>query len=294
MRLLSVLLLMTLLINACTKIEKEEKTQTITENQAEVVHSMPDEAEEKMEEVAVDENKNEEKRVNEEVKEIAEIKPEAIQKEDIVATKKASLSSGIIAVGFVKLNTMLISQSEMDALEEEKRLEEERMGGMLTLLAARLAELEEEDGIQGFVDANPTSPIDTASSNKQVKVGAFNEVIAENRSIDVDEMVMATSNGESSYTQLEYMRRPKRLKDYTGYKIELVTVYNKSLPLTDDLFKVFGGLSFKEKSENSTTYYLGEFRNKRELEDYLAKVVAPRFAKAKGVKFEQGKEIAYK
>jgi hypothetical protein len=309
MRLLSVLLLMALLINACTNSEKEEEQPLITDNQTETVRSMPDEAEEEV--IESEEIIEEKVEIKETVK--VETQSKVIERNEEVMASKAIVSGNIIAVGTVKLNTMLISEAEMTALTEKQEQEDISIGRMLGLLAERLENLEEDDdGIQGFVDASTANTIDTmeaasfedslalgtgrmaqTTSGKQVKVGAFNEVIAESRSIDIDEQVMATGNGAASYTQLEYMRRPKLLKDFTGYKIELITVYNKSLPLTDDLFKVFGGLSFKEKSENSTTYYLGKFPTKKALEDYLAKVVQPRFPKAKGVKLEKGVEVDY-
>jgi hypothetical protein len=316
MRLLSVLLLMALLINACTNSEKEEEQPLITDNQTETVRSMPDEAveeEEEAEEEIIESEEVIEEKV--EIKETVKVETQSkvIERNEEVMAPKAIVSGNIIAVGTVKLNTMLVSEAEMTALIEKQEQEDISTGKMLALLAERLENLEEDDdGIQGFVDASTANMIDTmkaasfedslalgtgrmarTTSGKQVKVGAFNEVIAESRSIDIDEQVMATGNGAASYTQLEYMRRPKLLKDFTGYKIELITVYNKSLPLTDDLFKVFGGLSFKEKSENSTTYYLGKFPTKKALEDYLAKVVQPRFPKAKGVKLEKGVEVDY-
>lgn len=316
MRLLSVLLLMALLINACTNAEKEEEQPQITENQTEIVRSMPDEAAteaaEEEEIIELEEEAKEKVEVKEIVK--VETKAKAVETQEGTASKKVSISNNITATGTVKLNTMLISSVEMAALAAKQEEEDRSVGQMLALLAQKLEALEDDDdGIQGFVDANATNTVDTlqaasfedslalgtgkmaqtTANGKQVKVGAFNEIIAESRSIDIDEQVMATGNGATSYTQLEYMRRPKLLKDFTGYKIELVTVYNKSLPLTDDLFKAFGGLSFKEKSENSTTYYLGEFPSKKALEDYLAKVVQPRFSKAKGVKLENGIEVEY-
>ena len=145
-----------------------------------------------------------------------------------------------------------------------------------------------EDTLRSMLENADSSILFTSSRGGNTKKGAFSEAIANNRT---------TERGAERVNKnsIEYMRRPKALiEDYTGYKIELMTVYNKSLALTDQLFKTFGGLTYRHKTEHSTTYYLGDFQNKKALEDYLNKVVLPRFPEAKGVKFNEGKVTKYK
>ncbi len=92
----------------------------------------------------------------------------------------------------------------------------------------------------------------------------------------------------------EYIRRPKYLpKDFTGYKIELFTVFNKELSLNDKLYQQFGGINIEERTTDSYTYLMGEFTDKRACEDYL-KVITNRYEEAKGVKYNNGNLVNYK
>ena len=144
------------------------------------------------------------------------------------------------------------------------------------------------------------SVIDT-SDFKEKELGAFDEVLGEAKSGEGVEDIMFTSSKSGNTnkisentTSLEYIRRPKVLADnFSGYKIELFTVYNQPLPLTDNLFKSFGRVTFKNKTKNSTTYYIGEFQDKKAVEEFLQKIILSRFSKAKGVKFKKGKEVSY-
>ena len=144
------------------------------------------------------------------------------------------------------------------------------------------------DEVEGFATTEDTT------TEIKVKTGAFNEVISATKSGEdiTDEIIFKDANSMNKES-LEYMRRPKPLVDYSGYKIELMTVYNKSLNLDDPLFKTFGGLLFKNNTTNSITYYLGNFKDTDALDDYLQKVIKTRFPKAKGVKFEKGLEVKY-
>jgi hypothetical protein len=148
------------------------------------------------------------------------------------------------------------------------------------------SEEDDDDGILGFVD---NDPVDTSAGEaKSVRIGAFDEVIGESRSGEL----MGIAKGEAVP---EYIRKPKPFIDnYSGYRIEIMTVYNKPLSLNDNLFKAFGGVTYRKKTENSTTYYIGDFKDKIAVEDYLSKVLKDRYPGAKGVRFKNGEEVKYK
>ncbi len=188
--------------------------------------------------------------------------------------------------------------------------EQQNLDKVLDLLRKKFIESAEEeeddDGILGFAtttvvdsnavasseDSNSISGITTkggtVAAKKAVKKGAFDEVIEAERTDQI-----FGERRPIDQSKVEFVRRPKVVQQYyTGYKIELMTVYNKSLELDDELFKTFGGLTFV-KEANKTVYYLGDFKTKKALEDFLAKVVVSRFPDAKGTKFADGVVAAY-
>lgn len=123
------------------------------------------------------------------------------------------------------------------------------------------------------------STLDTSKLEK-MKTGAFGEIGGQAR-------------GEESAP--DYIRRPKVLpKGFSGYKIELFTVYNNELSLNDELYKTFGGVMIERRSDNSFTYLLGEFVDKDAVEDYLNKVIKSRYADAKAIKYKNGEIVKFK
>lgn len=131
-----------------------------------------------------------------------------------------------------------------------------------------------------------TSEMDMIFGASKGTTGAFGEVVGSTRSISADEADMNSP---------EFVRKPKMLKDnYTGYKIELVTVFNKPLELTDDLFQQFGGVTIERKAHNSYTYLLGDFKTKEALETYMNQIVKPRYPEATGVKYKKGEQVDFK
>ena len=137
----------------------------------------------------------------------------------------------------------------------------------------------EDEGVLGFVTDDDTAT--NKESIPEMAFGAFNE--------GMDDIQTKTINTNS----IEYIQRPLALEeDFSGYKIELVSVYNKPLTFEDGLFKQFGNMRFVTEG-NKTTYYLGNFTSKKGVEDFLTKVVATRFPDAKGVKFENGVQVKY-
>lgn len=124
------------------------------------------------------------------------------------------------------------------------------------------------------------SATDTSETGK-IGIGAFGEIMAETKGVGEDVP--------------DYIRRPKAFpKGFTGYKVEIKTVYNQPLSLNNDLFKEFGGMMIERRTENSYTYLLGEFEDKDAVETYLKKVILSRYPDAKGVKYKNGTIIDYK
>lgn len=93
----------------------------------------------------------------------------------------------------------------------------------------------------------------------------------------------------------EYIRKPKKLaEDFTGYKIEVLTVYNQELSLNDELHKQFGGIMIHQRTSNSYTYLVGDFDDQDACEEYLGRMIQERYPKAKGVRYENGTIVKYK
>lgn len=208
-----------------------------------------------------------------------------IESENIVIAQDTSIDENIVGIGG-------FDENERASVDE-----------VLNLLRKKFIEAEEEDEEDGILGFATEGTIDTSASvisedsssrsgitekggvatKTAVKRGAFDEVIETERTDQI-----FGERKPVDQKEIEFVRKPKILTQYyTGYKIELMTVYNKSLTLEDDLFKTFGGLTFV-KEDNKTVYYLGDFKTKKALEDFLQKVVISRFPDAKGVKFAEG------
>lgn len=275
------------LIFSCTNTEERETTTQIDKNQIESsTDIVENQTKTPKEETSI-----------QEVKEVEEtVKEEPISKNETIETKKKtvpqkSYSSNIVAVGTIAVNTVFMSEEELaqfnkNANDNLTNVEYELPSANdIAALRQMLDDLVDE--VEGFAAEEDTTT--------RVKKGAFNEVISVTKSGEdiTDDIVFSAANSVDK-NSLEYMKRPKPLVEYSGYKIELITVYNQSLDLNDPLFKTFGGLTFKNNTTNSTTYYLGDFKDIPALDDYLQKVVKSRFPKAHGVKFENGVEVKYK
>jgi hypothetical protein len=123
----------------------------------------------------------------------------------------------------------------------------------------------------------------TDTTTQKAKTGAFGELID------------ATAKGVAEEDVPEYIRRPKALEDgFSGYKIEIKTVYNEALSLNDGLFQSFGGVKIDRRKENSYTYLVGDFNDKASCDDYFEKVIAPKYPKATKIKYENGELVEYK
>ena len=281
----------------CTLFFSCTNTETGTET-ATTIQIAEDQSEESL--TAVIEEKAEE--IKEEVQEIETIeiqtKEKTISKTQVTNTKQStsssspSYSSGIIIIGTVEVNTVFMTEEEVAQFNEADNdlaaiKYEFQLPSADDVAALRQMLDDLVDEVEGFVGTEDTT------TQTKVKTGAFDEVISGTKSgKDVTDETIKDANTINK-TSLEYIRRPKPLVDYSDYKIELMTVFNKSLDLNDPLFKAFGGLMFKNNTMNSITYYLGNFKDTDALNDYLQKVVKARFPKAKGAKFEKGLEVKY-
>lgn len=140
-------------------------------------------------------------------------------------------------------------------------------------------------------DANMIFGSARVATKVQVSTGAFGEVVADVKSADAFFDVADKRNANSP----EYVRQAKMQEaDYTGYKIELMTVYNQKLSASDELFQNFGGITIISRTENSYTYLLGDFQDKDAFDKYLETIVQPRYTDAKGIKFKNGEEVKFK
>jgi len=204
------------------------------------------------------------------------------------AIQKSQKSSNIISTKTYSGSTVEISLPiDLDKLSRILRDKSKNIVISSSIVKSKIAtsDDDDDDGIIGFADNNP---IDTSAENARIKTGAFDEMIGESRSGES----VGIERGEDVP---DYIRKPKPfVSDFTGYRIEIKTVYNKALSLNDDLFKLFGGVTYLNKTENSTTYYIGNFRNKIAVEDYMEKVLKNRYPDAKGVRFKNGEEVKYK
>lgn len=119
------------------------------------------------------------------------------------------------------------------------------------------------------------------TTSRKASTGAFGE------------LTDANIKGEEDVP--EYIRRPKALESgFSGYKVEIKTVYNEPLSLNNVLFKSFGGVKIDRRKENSYTYLVGDFNDKTSCDDYFEKVIVPSYPKAIKVKYDNGKLIEYK
>jgi hypothetical protein len=127
-----------------------------------------------------------------------------------------------------------------------------------------------------------TSDVDIIFTSARMQTGAFGE------------LVNGTAKGVSEDAPA-YIRKPKDLPtNFTGYKVELITVFNKKLSLNDELYTKFGGISIEQRTATSFTYLVGNFEDKAACDDYIAKVIQSRYPNAKGVKYNKGVVVNYK
>lgn len=143
---------------------------------------------------------------------------------------------------------------------------------------------------------NTTTPIDSfkfdemtfgaSKAKTSTATGAFGEEINKNRGQNFNKSVNKNSP--------EMVRKPKKLAgNYTGYAIELTTVFNKPLEPTDKLFQLFGGLVIEQHDGNTYSYLLCNFTTKKALDTYKKQVVQDKYPQAKGLKYKNGRRVKF-
>lgn len=131
------------------------------------------------------------------------------------------------------------------------------------------------------LDTSDVGIMSTSSKGAKIQTGAFGEM--------VDGNIKGTEEAPA------YIRKPKDLPaTFSGYKVELTTVYNKKLSLNDELYTKFGGICIEQRTATSYTYLVGNFEDKAACDDYMAKVIQSRYPDAKGVKYNKGIVVSYK
>ena len=162
----------------------------------------------------------------------------------------------------------------------------------LLIIALFVVELVEGKSTIAVTDTSDAELMTFGASkvSQKASTGAFGELVAESKNTGA-----FFDFAEDNKNTPEFVRQAKeQATDYSGYKIELVTVYNKPLSIKDDLFQYFGGITYTQKTANSYTYYLGDFQDKEALLKYMNAIVKPRYAKATPVKFKKGLEVKFR
>lgn len=132
--------------------------------------------------------------------------------------------------------------------------------------------------------ANVVTP-DTAKNNIILEEGAT----AKGVTVQTDVFGQAITQQKSEEKPM-WIRKAKSFDaDFTGYSIELVTVYNEPLDYSATIYQKFGGIIMDQRSEGEYVYLLGTFEKATQADDYLEKVIKPQFPNAQIVKYASGK-----
>lgn len=125
------------------------------------------------------------------------------------------------------------------------------------------------------------APLDTIKEIKSV-VGAF----------ETDFELSEFGAMEAKDANAVFVRQPKKLPtDFTGFKIEVVRVYNQPLGADDEFLQVTGGVSIEKIGENTYAYLIGNFNTKQGMLDFLNKVIKPEYRNAKAVVYKKGLRV---
>lgn len=89
-----------------------------------------------------------------------------------------------------------------------------------------------------------------------------------------------------------FVRQPNKLSTtYSGYKIELLRVYNQPLDANDELLRNVGGVEVEKIGENTYAYLIGDFKTKQGMLDFLEKVIKPKYGNAKALVYKKGLRV---
>lgn len=86
-----------------------------------------------------------------------------------------------------------------------------------------------------------------------------------------------------------FVRKPKDLPtNFTGYKIEVLRVYNQPLSADDEFLQITGNVEVEKIGENTYAYLIGDFNSKEGMIDFLNKVIKPEHKNAKALYYKKG------
>lgn len=132
--------------------------------------------------------------------------------------------------------------------------------------------------------ANATSyfaPQDTIEEEQSV-VGAF----------EMDFELSEFGAFDSKDVNAVFVRQPKDLPtDFSGYKIEVLRVYNQPLSADDEFLQRTGNVQVEKIGENVYAYLIGDFNTKQGMIDFLEKVIKPEHRNAKALLYKKGVRV---
>lgn len=132
-----------------------------------------------------------------------------------------------------------------------------------------------------------TSTPDTSKYNAAIQDG----VTAKGASVQTDVFGQVIAVEEKADKPM-WIREAKAIADeFSGYSIEIITVYNEPLAHSADLFQKFGGIMLDQRSADEFAYLIGQFEKATQADDYLAKVIKPQFPNAQIIKYESGQVV---
>lgn len=129
--------------------------------------------------------------------------------------------------------------------------------------------------------ANATShfaPLDTIEEESST-VGAF----------EIDFELSEFGEFDAKDANTVFVRQPKNLPTtFTGYKIEVIRVYNQPLGADDEFLQKTGNVEIEKIGENTYAYLIGDFNSKEGMLDFLNKVIKPEYKNAKALVYKKG------
>ncbi len=128
---------------------------------------------------------------------------------------------------------------------------------------------------------NAFAPLDTIKEIKSV--------------VDAFEMDFELSDyselGETTAKSV-FVRKPKELPtNFSGFKVEVLRVYNAPLAGDDKFLQETGGVSVEKIGENTYAYLIGEFETEKGMLDFLEKVIKPTYRNAKAIVYKKGMRV---
>lgn len=125
------------------------------------------------------------------------------------------------------------------------------------------------------------APQDTIDEEKSI-VGAF----------EMDFELSEFGEFDSKDANAVFVRQPKNLSTtFSGYKIEVLRVYNQPLSADDEFLQNTGNVEVEKIGENTYAYLIGNFNTKEGMLDFLDKVIKPEHKNAKALYYKKGVRV---